>query len=91
MEELDTVRQPWGLVIVYTVFYAFVFVLGLIGNVFVVLAVVLHPTLRSTTDYMISSLALADLLIIVFCLPTTLLNNLLTGKSNKVLLACKRN
>ncbi|KAI6202668.1 G-PROTEIN-RECEP-F1-2 domain-containing protein [Aphelenchoides fujianensis] len=78
MEELDTVRQPWFLVIVYTVFYAFVFVLGLIGNVFVVLAVLLHPTLRSTTDYMISSLALADLLIIVFCLPTTLLNNLLT-------------
>ncbi|KAI6177552.1 G-PROTEIN-RECEP-F1-2 domain-containing protein [Aphelenchoides bicaudatus] len=78
MEELDMVRQPWGLVIVYTVFYSFVFVLGLIGNVFVVLAVLLNTTLRSTTDYMISSLALADLLIIVFCLPTTLLNNLLT-------------
>jgi hypothetical protein len=79
MEELDIIRQPFGLVIVYTVFYAFVFVLGLIGNVFVVLAVLLHKTLRSATDYMISSLALADLLIIVFCLPTTLLNNLLTG------------
>ncbi|KAI6188796.1 G-PROTEIN-RECEP-F1-2 domain-containing protein [Aphelenchoides besseyi] len=78
MEELDTVRQPWFLLIVYTCFYAFVFVLGLIGNVFVLLAVVFHPQLRTTTDYMISSLALADLLIIFFCLPTTLLNNLLT-------------
>lgn len=78
-EEVNMIRHPWILVVVYTIFYAFVFVLGLIGNVFVVLAVLLHPTLRSTTDYMISSLALADLLIIVFCLPTTLLNNLLTG------------
>ncbi|CAD5224786.1 unnamed protein product [Bursaphelenchus xylophilus] len=78
IDELDTIRQPFGLVIVYTTFYAFVFLLGLIGNVFVLLAIIWHPTLRSTTDYMISSLAMADLLIIVFCLPTTLLNNLLT-------------
>lgn len=51
MEELDTIRQPLALVILYTVFYAFVFVLGLIGNVFVVLAVLLNSSLRSTTDY----------------------------------------
>ncbi|CAD5218446.1 unnamed protein product [Bursaphelenchus okinawaensis] len=78
LDQLDTIRQPFGLVIIYTTFYAFVFLLGLIGNVFVLLAIIWHPTLRSTTDYMISSLASADLLIIVFCLPTTLLNNLLT-------------
>ena len=71
--------QPLELVVVYSVFYAAVFVCGLVGNVFCILAVAMIPTLRSTTDYMISSLALADLLIIVFCLPTTLLNNLLTG------------
>jgi hypothetical protein len=28
---------------------------------------------------MIASLAMADLLVVIFCLPTTLLNNLLTG------------
>lgn len=65
--------------VVYTFFYAAVFVAGLVGNVFVVLAVVFNTNLRSVTDYLISSLALADLLIILFCLPTTLLNNLLTG------------
>ncbi|KHJ99276.1 7 transmembrane receptor [Oesophagostomum dentatum] len=47
-------------------------------NIFVVLAVVSQSQLRSTTDYLISSLAMADLLIIIFCLPTTLLNNILT-------------
>uniref|UniRef100_A0A0K0DNC9 G_PROTEIN_RECEP_F1_2 domain-containing protein n=1 Tax=Angiostrongylus cantonensis TaxID=6313 RepID=A0A0K0DNC9_ANGCA len=42
------------------------------------LAVVSQSQLRSTTDYLISSLAIADLLIMIFCLPTTLLNNILT-------------
>ncbi|KAK0397832.1 hypothetical protein QR680_002292 [Steinernema hermaphroditum] len=78
MEELDATRHPLAMLILYSFFYLCVFVLGLLGNVFVVLAVMLHPTLRSTTDYLISSLASADLLIIIFCLPTTLLNNLLT-------------
>uniref|UniRef100_A0A914RNM8 G-protein coupled receptors family 1 profile domain-containing protein n=1 Tax=Parascaris equorum TaxID=6256 RepID=A0A914RNM8_PAREQ len=78
MEELEATRHPPSLLITYSAFYSAVFVLGLLGNVFVVLAVVLHPQLRSSTDYLISSLATADLLIILFCLPTTLLNNLLT-------------
>lgn len=78
MEELELTRHPTLLLITYSAFYSAVFILGLLGNTFVVLAVVLHPQLRSSTDYLISSLAIADLLIILFCLPTTLLNNLLT-------------
>lgn len=79
MEELEATRHPALLLITYSAFYSAVFVLGFLGNTFVVLAVILHPQLRSSTDYLISSLATADLLIILFCLPTTLLNNLLTG------------
>jgi hypothetical protein len=67
------------MVIVYTLFYAAVFFLGLIGNSFVVVAVIMNNSLRSATDFMIASLAMADLLVVIFCLPTTLLNNLLTG------------
>ncbi|VDN55664.1 unnamed protein product [Dracunculus medinensis] len=77
--ELETTRHPPILLITYSIFYSAVFILGLFGNIFVVLSVVLHPQLRSSTDYLISSLAVADLLITLFCLPTTLLNNLLTG------------
>ncbi|VDN05993.1 unnamed protein product [Thelazia callipaeda] len=79
MEELDVTRHPTLLLIIYSTFYSAVFLLGFLGNIFVVLSVILHPQLRSSTDYLISSLAIADLLIIIFCLPTTLLNNLLTG------------
>ncbi|XGW28353.1 hypothetical protein V3C99_008266, partial [Haemonchus contortus] len=71
-------RQEMFMVVLQTVCYGGVFITGFFGNVFVVLAVVSQSQLRSTTDYLISSLAMADLLIIIFCLPTTLLNNILT-------------
>ncbi|VDK67297.1 unnamed protein product [Gongylonema pulchrum] len=93
MEKLEVTRHPALLLITYSAFYSAVFVLGFLGNTFVVLAVILHPQLRSSTDYLISSLATADLLIILFCLPTTLLNNLLTGNlisnSSNISLPCK--
>ncbi|EJW72786.1 hypothetical protein WUBG_16313, partial [Wuchereria bancrofti] len=78
MKELEATRHPTLLIITYSAFYSALFLLGLLGNTFAVLSVILHPQLRSSTDYLISSLATADLLIILFCLPTTLLNNLLT-------------
>ncbi|CAD6194589.1 unnamed protein product [Caenorhabditis auriculariae] len=68
-------QHSLALTLVYTVFYGVVFIVGLLGNTFVVLAVLSHAQLRSTTDYLISSLAFADLLILLFCLPTTLLNS----------------
>ncbi|CAJ0604187.1 unnamed protein product [Cylicocyclus nassatus] len=71
-------RGEMYMVILQSVFYGGVFLVGFFGNIFVVLAVVSQSQLRSTTDYLISSLAMADLLIIIFCLPTTLLNNILT-------------
>uniref|UniRef100_A0A914XSS6 G-protein coupled receptors family 1 profile domain-containing protein n=1 Tax=Panagrolaimus superbus TaxID=310955 RepID=A0A914XSS6_9BILA len=76
--ELDVIRQPLSLFIAYSLAYSAVFILGFIGNLFVVLSITLHPSLRTATDHLIFSLALADLFIILFCLPTTLLNNLLT-------------
>lgn len=81
--ELEVIRQPLPLFISYSLAYSAVFILGFIGNLFVVLSITLHPSLRTATDHLIFSLALADLFIILFCLPTTLLNNLLTGKFKK--------
>lgn len=49
------------------------------GNTFVVVSVVWNPSMRNITNYFITSLAVADLLIIIFCLPATLMNNILTG------------
>uniref|UniRef100_A0AC35TXV3 G_PROTEIN_RECEP_F1_2 domain-containing protein n=1 Tax=Rhabditophanes sp. KR3021 TaxID=114890 RepID=A0AC35TXV3_9BILA len=72
----ETFRHTLPVCIIYTFFYGSVFVSGLLGNLFVLLSVAYNIQLRTTTDYMISSLAMADLFIIVFCLPTTFINNM---------------
>ncbi|PAV56826.1 hypothetical protein WR25_09644 [Diploscapter pachys] len=71
-------RHDTSIVIILSISYLTVFIFGILGNTFVVLAVLFHKQLRSTTDYLISSLAIADLLILLFCLPTTLVVNILT-------------
>lgn len=78
--ELEFWRQPLHLLITYFVAYIIVFVVGLVGNLFVVVAVALNPSMRVITNYFITSLAIADLLVIIFCVPATLMNNVVNGK-----------
>lgn len=49
----------------------------MVGNTFVVLAVVTNSSMRNITNYFIANLAIADLLIMLLCLPSTLMNNTL--------------
>ncbi|PIC35603.1 hypothetical protein B9Z55_014911 [Caenorhabditis nigoni] len=82
-EEFDGVpllRHSYQLTVLYTVAYGAVFFTGVLGNTFVVLAVWAHKNLNITTDYLILSLALADLFILWICLPTTLINSIFTGR-----------
>lgn len=58
--------------------YVFVFALGLVGNVFVVGVVLRIRKMRTVTNYFITNLAIADILVIVFCTPATLASNLVT-------------
>ncbi|GAB6029866.1 hypothetical protein CHUAL_005574 [Chamberlinius hualienensis] len=50
-----------------------VFVVGLIGNFLVALAVFRNPTMQTVTNYFIVNLALADFFVILVCLPPTVL------------------
>ena len=67
-------------VIVFITAYAAVFVLGFIGNFFVISVVLRTPSMHSATNFFIVNLALADMLVIVFCVPGTLLNNIYYGE-----------
>ncbi|XP_011501190.1 PREDICTED: orexin receptor type 2-like [Ceratosolen solmsi marchali] len=49
-----------------------VFVIGLVGNALVCLAVYRNHTMRTVTNYFIVNLAVADLLVIIVCLPPTI-------------------
>lgn len=48
------------------------FVLGLIGNSLVLIGIGLNKGMQTSTNLLIFNLALADVLFIIFCIPTTL-------------------
>lgn len=50
-----------------------VFVIGLVGNALVCIAVYRNHTMRTVTNYFIVNLAVADFMVILFCLPATVL------------------
>jgi len=50
-----------------------VFVVGLVGNLLVCLAVYRNHSMRTVTNYFIVNLAVADFLVILLCLPPTVL------------------
>ena len=58
---LETWRVPPSLFVVFAIFYAAVFFCGLVGNCFVVAAIAMNKSLRTTTDWLISSLAVRSL------------------------------
>lgn len=69
-------RHTVTLTAVYCVAYVIVFLVGLIGNSFVIAVVLRSPKMRTTTNFFIVNLAMADILVIVFCLPATLMSNI---------------
>ncbi|GBN09924.1 Neuropeptide SIFamide receptor [Araneus ventricosus] len=83
--EYENVTHPWyrhspEIAAVFCVAYSLVFVLGILGNSFVVSVVMRSPRMRTVTNYFIVNLALADILVLIFCLPATLLGNIIFRK-----------
>ncbi|GFY17759.1 neuropeptide SIFamide receptor [Trichonephila clavipes] len=73
-------RHSPGITAVFCVAYSLVFVLGILGNSFVVSVVMRSPRMRTVTNYFIVNLAFADILVLIFCLPATLLGNIIVRK-----------
>jgi hypothetical protein len=57
----------WVMIALHTV----VFVVGLVGNALVCVAVYRNHSMRTVTNYFIVNLAVADFMVIFFCLPPT--------------------
>lgn len=66
--------------VILTIAYSIVFIVGIIGNSVVVAIVCKSPRMRTVTNYFIANLALADILVLLFCLPATLVSNLFVRK-----------
>ncbi|XP_063542468.1 orexin/Hypocretin receptor type 1-like [Cydia strobilella] len=63
--------RPFEWVLITT--HAIVFVIGLIGNALVCIAVYRNHSMRTVTNYFIVNLAVADFMVILICLPPTVL------------------
>ncbi|XP_036382140.1 neuropeptide FF receptor 1 like 2 [Megalops cyprinoides] len=59
--------------------YLFIFLLCMVGNGLVCLIVLRNRRMRTVTNLFILNLAVSDLLVGIFCIPTTLVDNLITG------------
>ncbi|KAK0052134.1 orexin receptor type 2 [Biomphalaria pfeifferi] len=67
--------QPKHYEWVFVVVYLITFVVGLVGNALVCFAVCRNPNMRTVTNVFIVNLAVGDFLVILFCLPPTLLHD----------------
>ncbi|XP_034048508.1 neuropeptide FF receptor 2-like [Thalassophryne amazonica] len=64
---------------VFTVSYLLIFLVCMLGNGVVCFIVVRSKNMCTVTNIFILNLAISDLLVGIFCMPTTLVDNIITG------------
>ncbi|XP_063888631.1 LOW QUALITY PROTEIN: cholecystokinin receptor type A-like [Scylla paramamosain] len=77
LRELTGGGRCWEREWVRIVGFSLIFVVGVVGNVLVVVTLLHHRNLRSLTNVFLLNLAVSDLLLGVFCMPFTLVGSLL--------------
>ncbi|NXG73873.1 NPFF2 protein, partial [Baryphthengus martii] len=71
-------HQP-SMAAVFIVSYLLIFLLCMVGNGVVCFIVLRSKHMRTVTNLFILNLAVSDLLVGIFCMPTTLLDNIIAG------------
>ncbi|XP_019635255.1 PREDICTED: neuropeptide FF receptor 2-like [Branchiostoma belcheri] len=72
-------KQSTPVLVVFILSYLLIFLLCLIGNMMVCFAILRIPRMRTVTNYFLMNLAVSDLLVAFFCIPFTLVDNILLG------------
>uniref|UniRef100_A0A3B4E621 Neuropeptide FF receptor 1 n=2 Tax=Pygocentrus nattereri TaxID=42514 RepID=A0A3B4E621_PYGNA len=72
-------QHSLGMAAVFILAYLFIFLLCMIGNGVVCLIVLRNRRMWTVTNVFILNLSISDLLVGIFCIPTTLVDNLITG------------
>ncbi|KAI8521944.1 Neuropeptide FF receptor 2 [Branchiostoma belcheri] len=79
-DDSDTIlKQSPPIIAVFVIGYLSVFVVCIVGNLLVIYVVMKIPRMRTVTNYFILNLATSDLLVAVFCIPFTLVDNIIKG------------
>lgn len=64
--------MPLDIIIIGTFFYGLIFIIGIIGNLLVISVLMIEKDLRSFTNYLLANLSIADLMVLLTCVPTGL-------------------
>jgi hypothetical protein len=64
--------------LVAAILYMIIFILGVMGNLLVILVFALNRQMRDTTNTLIVNLAISDLAFLIFCVPSTIYQILYT-------------
>lgn len=73
---------------IFIVSYLLIFLVCMVGNGVVCFIVLRSKNMRTVTNLFILNLAVSDLLVGIFCMPTTLLDNIITGKQTVIEVCC---
>lgn len=71
-------HQPW-VAAVFITSYLLIFLLCMVGNGGVCFIILWSKHMRTVTNLFILNLAVSDLLVGLFCMPTTLLDSIIAG------------
>lgn len=77
----DIFRYDASVTALMIIAYAVIFIMGLIGNAFVLGVVFRTPRMKTTTNYLLVNLAVADILVLLICVPANLIGNILLRES----------
>ncbi|XP_078659879.1 neuropeptide FF receptor 2-like [Branchiostoma floridae x Branchiostoma belcheri] len=72
-------KQTVPIIAVFVISYFVVFAMCVVGNVLVCFVVLKIPRMRNVTNFFILNLSVSDLLVAVFCMPFTLVDNIIRG------------
>ena len=71
--------NPLSTRVIFTTLCALTFVVGVVGNTLVVVTVARDKKMHTVTNYFIVNLAVADLLVLLFCVPVSVVPVYLYG------------
>ena len=68
---------------IFVASYLLIFLVCMVGNGVVCFIVLRSKNMRTVTNLFILNLAVSDLLVGIFCMPTTLIDNIITGQRGR--------
>ncbi len=67
-------EPPFYILLCVSIFYIVIFLTGAIGNILVIFVVFRNGEMRTSTNYFLVNLSIADLFVIVICMPTAFID-----------------